>query len=120
MARKRVTYRPGKSQGAFAGVVGLIFVGIGVFVVIPQFGAFGILWTLIAIGITGMNFYQAFGKSYEGPEIHIEDEEDAPAAPEGGGGDAAARLEQLRALYDQRLISQEEYEKKRSEILKEL
>ena len=120
MARKRVTYRPGKSQGAFAGAVGLIFVGIGVFVVIPQFGAFGIFWTLIAAGITGMNFYQAFGKSYEGPEIHIEDEGDATDAPGTDRTDAAARLEQLRALYDQHLISREEYEQKRSEILKEL
>ncbi len=33
---------------------------------------------------------------------------------------AQDRLTQLRALYDQRLITQEEYEEKRKEILKEL
>ena len=41
--------------------------------------------------------------------------EDA-AAP----GDTQARLTELRQLYDQRLITQEEYEQKRKEILEEL
>ena len=76
---------------------------------------------IISIGITGINLYQAFGKGYIGPEIHIEEEgksehaQDAPAP-----GDAQARLTELRALYDQRLITQEEYEQKRREILEEL
>ncbi len=41
--KQRVTYRPSKSSGVFGGVVGVIFVLIGVFVVIPTFGPFGIL-----------------------------------------------------------------------------
>ena len=44
--RKRVTYRPGKAQGAFGTIWGGIFVLIGLFVVIPTFGPFGIIWTL--------------------------------------------------------------------------
>jgi len=36
------------------------------------------------------------------------------------GGDVEERMKQLRSLYDQRLITQEEYEQKRQEILKEL
>ena len=128
MARKRVTYRPSKSGSVMGGVVGVIFVLIGLFVVIPTFsmgggfGAiFGVFWTIVAAVIAGMNFYQAFGKGYIGPEIHIEEEggsehaQDAPAP-----GDAQARLTELRALYDQRLITQEEYEQKRKEILEEL
>ena len=117
--RKRVTYRPSKSQAVFGGVVGVIFVLIGLFVAIPTFGAFGILWTLIAVGITAMNFYQAFGKGYVGPEIHIEEEGGAEHAQFAPGG-AQARLTELRQLYDQRLITQEEYEQKRREILEEL
>ena len=35
MARKRVTYRPSKAGSVFGGVAGIIFVGIGLFVVIP-------------------------------------------------------------------------------------
>ena len=79
--RKRVTYRPSKSGSVMGGVVGVIFVLIGLFVVIPSssmaggFGAiFGVLWTIIAGVIAGTNFYQAFGKGYIGPEIHIEEE----------------------------------------------
>ena len=128
MARKRVTYRPSKTGSVLGGVVGVIFVLIGLFVVIPTFsigggfGAiFGVFWTILAAVIAGTNFYQAFGKGYIGPEIHIEEEgksehaQDAPAP-----GDAQARLTELRALYDQRLITQEEYEQKRREILEEL
>lgn len=122
--RKRVTYRPGKANGVFGIVCGGVFVLIGLFVVIPVFGPFGILWTLFALGITGYNAYAAFGKHYSGPEISIEEEEDngfsCSTAGESGGVSAKARLTELRALYEQRLITQEEYEEKRKEILKEL
>ena len=107
--KQRVTYRPSKSSGVFGGVVGVIFVLIGVFVVIPTFGPFGILWTLFAVG-------------YVGPEIHIEEDDEGTCetpAPVGGVS-AQDRLTELRALYDQRLITQEEYEEKRREILKDL
>ena len=128
MARKRVTYRPSKTGSVLGGVVGVIFVLIGLFVVIPTFsmgggfGAiFGVFWTILAAVIAGTNFYQAFGKGYIGPEIHIEEEgksEHAQYAP--APGDAQARLTELRTLYDQRLITQEEYEQKRREILEKL
>ena len=64
MRKKRVTYRPGKTAGAFGVIWGSIFILIGVFVVIPTFGPFGILWTLMAVGITAYNGYCAFGKGY--------------------------------------------------------
>ena len=118
MRKRRVTYRPSKTAAIFGGVMGCIFVGIGIFVVIPMFGAFGILWTLIAVGITGINLYQAFGKGYVGPEIHIEEENGEN--PSAAGTSPEERLRQLQSLYDQRLITPEEYEQKRQEILKEL
>ena len=74
MRRRRVTYRPSKAQGAFGMVWGGVFVLIGLFVVIPAVGPFGILWTLAAVAITAMNGYQAFGKTYKGPEITIEED----------------------------------------------
>ena len=64
---RRMTYRPSKSQAVFGGVVGILFVLIGLFVAIPTFGPFGILWTLIAVGITGMNFYQALARAMWAP-----------------------------------------------------
>ena len=125
MARKRVTYRPSKSGSAFGGIVGIIFILIGLFVIIPTSSMaggfamiFGILWTAIAAGITVMNFYQAFGKKYVGPEIRIEEEEARPAASDGP--DAKKRLEQLEELKKAGLVTEEEYRKKRAEILGEL
>lgn len=122
MRRRRVTYRPSKSQAIFGGVVGIIFVFIGLFMVIPTFGPFGLLWTLMAVGITGMNFYQAFGKGYAGPEIHIEEELGDGSGPQAGPAarNTQERLRELQALYGQGLITQEEYEAKRKEILEEL
>ena len=120
MSRKRVTYRPSKTGSVAGGVVGCVFVLIGLFVVIPQFAMvggfgliFGIFWTILAAVIAGTNFYSAFGKKYIGPEIHIEDEAAQSEDPE-------ERLRKLRELYDQRLITEEEYEAKRQEILGEL
>jgi len=116
MARKRVTYRPGKTNGIFGCIVGGIFVLIGVVVAIPTFGPFGVLWTLGAAGITVYNAYSAFGKGYVGPEINIEDDNS------GGGtvGGTESRLRELQGLYDRGLITREEYEAKRQEILREL
>ena len=125
MARKRVTYRPSKTASAFGGVVGIIFVCIGLFVIIPTSSMaggfaliFGILWTAVAAGITIMNFYQAFGKKYVGPEISIEEEGERPAP--AGGSDVKRRLEQLEELKSAGLLTEEEYRQKRAEILGEL
>ena len=139
MKRRRVTYRPSKAQGAFGVVVGVVFVLIGLFMVIPVFGPFGILWTLMAVGITAMNAYQAFGKGYAGPQITIEEDEEPRRAPmdevtketaspasethdhvPSTALDAKARLEQLKELKEAGLLTQEEYDKKRQEILKGL
>ena len=124
MSRKRVTYRPSKTGSVAGGVIGCVFVLIGLFVVIPQFAMaggfgliFGIIWTVIAAVIAGTNFYSAFGKKYIGPEIRIEEEGVSVDDPKGT---PEQRLEQLQSLYDRRLITKEEYEQKRQEILKEL
>ena len=115
---RRVTYRPGKTAGVFGMIWGAIFILIGIFVAIPNFGAFGILWTLMAVAIVVFNGYQAFGKGYQGPEIYID--EDGESARPVSESNAQKRLEQLRSLYDQRLIATEEYEEKRKQILEEL
>ena len=110
MSRRRVTYRPSKASGIFAIVWGGLFVLIGLFVAIPVFGSFGIIWTLAVLAIAGMNVYRVFGKDYVGPEIHIE--EDSISIEH--------RLQELRNLYDRSLITKEEYEAKKQEVLKEL
>lgn len=131
MRRRRVTYRPSKAQGTFGVIWGGIFILIGLFVVIPTFGPFGLLWTLAAIGITVMNGYQAFGKKYTGPEITIEEDNpqhmdplSSPAASHdhipSTALDAKDRLKQLEDLKKAGLITDSEYEQKRKEILEGL
>ena len=111
----RVTKRPGKASGAMSAVVGGIFVLIGIFVAIPTFGAFGILWTLMAAAMCVYGICSAFGKHYVGPEITIESD-----VQNTQPDDAGSRLEKLQQLYDSGLISQDEYEAKRKEIIAEL
>jgi len=129
--RRRVTYRPSKAQGTFSLIYGAIFVLIGLFVVIPIFGPFGILWTLVAAAITGMDAYRTFGKKYVGPEIRIEEEQSggrsvSPPPAEthdhipSTALDTKRRLEQLESLKSAGLIDEREYQQKRKQILEEL
>ena len=130
--KRRVTYRPSKAAGTLGVVWGGIFVLIGLFIVIPTFGPFGLLWTLGAAAITGMNAYQTFGKKYVGPEINIEEEGQSgppPVSPSPAEThdhipstalDTKRRLEQLESLKAAGLITDKELQQKRNEILKEL
>ena len=51
MARKRIRVKPGRAQSRMGFFAGLLFCLIGVFMVIPIFGVFGIFWTLMAVGL---------------------------------------------------------------------
>ena len=115
--RKRMRYQPSKSQSIFSGIVGIVFCLIGLVIVIPTFGPFGIFWTAIAVFITARSFAMAAGKADMGSYV-IEEEDKSSRA--NGGQSAEERLTELQKLYDRRLISTEEYEAKRREILEEL
>lgn len=49
---KKVNVRPSKFMSLVGFIVGLVFCGVGIFYVIPNFEAFGIIWTIIAFLIT--------------------------------------------------------------------
>lgn len=115
--RRNMSYRPSKGVCLMGGVVGVVFVLIGIFNIIPKMGLFGILWTALSGGLAVYYFFMAFGKGSMGTITVEEEDVPSPAAQED---DSAARLSELKDLYDQRLITQEEYEAKREEILKEL
>ena len=137
---KRIHVRPSKGSSRIGFVMGLLFCGIGVFVAIPIFGPFGIVWTAMAVLITFSQYKNAFTK--EGMDSHVieidEDGEDITVTEHHGfgyrgysytaegtsekedGKDIEERLKSLQNLYDQRLITREEYEEKKQEILKEL
>ncbi len=119
MSQKKIQVRPGKGSSGMAFVVGIIFCAIGLFVAIPMAGVFGILWTLIAVVITvfhGINTFSDKGASFH--EITIEEEQEQEAF--SGQRTAEERLTELRRLYESGLITGEEYETKKKEILEEL
>lgn len=137
---KKIHVRPGKGSSRIGFVMGLLFCGIGVFVAIPIFGPFGIVWTAMAVLITFSQYKNAFTK--EGMDSHVieieEDGNDVTITKHSGlgyrsysytsesnetksdGDDIEERLKSLQNLYDQCLITREEYEAKKQEILKEL
>jgi hypothetical protein len=124
--RRNYQVRPNKAGSAMGVVMGAIFVGIGLFVVIPTFGPFGIFWTLIAAAMTGYNIYiMVSGKGVYNVEMEEEtlsgpsSPADASASGRQGIASVEERLQTLQRLYDQRLITREEYDQKRQEILAE-
>ena len=111
--KRKVRVKPGKAQSIVGLVVGIIFLLIGIFVVIPSFGPFGLLWTAIVVVIVVMNGYNAFSKKgVTSHEIIIDENADMDSAEE--------RLTRLKEMYTKGLITYEEYENKKKEILDEI
>ena len=74
---KKIHYRPSKPYSILGLIVGIIFIGIGLFVVIPAFGPFGILWTFLAVFVTVVNGMNVFTKKgVPTGSILIEDDEE--------------------------------------------
>lgn len=110
---RNIKVKPGKTQSLIGFISGLVFVAIGLFIAIPTFGLFGIFWTIIAIVITATNGMNAFGsKGVAMYDVTIADNESPQSIEE--------RLRQLDSLYNQRLITQVEYDQKRQDILKDI
>ena len=129
MSRKRVRVKPGKAQSTVSFVVGLAFVLVGLVMVVPTFGPFGLLWTGVAVAITVINSLNAFGKKgVPTMEIYSEEEDDEAPSPAREDHDhipstaltTQERLEQLQTLKEAGLLTDEEYRNKREEILREL
>ena len=141
---KKIHVRPGRSQSKAGFAVGIVFCLIGVFVVIPIFGVFGILWTAAAGWITFVNYRNGFtDKQIDSKVIEIDGEgEDITVTSHTGLGgyryevdglasskdtfggseseNVEARLRKLQGLYDQALITKDEYDRKKKEILEDL
>lgn len=119
MAPKKIKVKPGKTQSKMGFVVGILFVIIGCVVVIPTFGLFGVVWTGIAAMIAFSYYKNGFTKEgFSTHEIIIEDGVEVTNTYDDGE-DIEAKLIKLNSLYEQRLITKEEYDEKRKELLKE-
>ncbi|TFD96635.1 SHOCT domain-containing protein [Jeotgalibacillus salarius] len=113
MAQYRV--KPGKGVSALAMAGGIVFIIIGVLFVIPQFGAFGILWTLFAAGITIFHAINVFSKN-GAPAYEASVPADVSAGKESSYEE---KIRQLHRLKEEGLVTEEEFQKKKAELLNE-
>src|SRR5262245_546288 len=107
----RMGVRPGKAVSALGMVVGGLFVLLGLGVIVPLFGLFGLVWTAVAVAIAlyhGYNFFSDRGLSTY--EVNV----DSP----GGVDDLDASLRKLAKLKADGLLSEQEYEQRRAEIVR--
>ncbi|NLZ52271.1 MAG: SHOCT domain-containing protein [Thermoanaerobacteraceae bacterium] len=103
-------------------ILGIIFVCIGLFAAIPAAGIFGVFWTLVAVGITGFQAYNFFSdKGVASWEIETDDgnNEEKNNQSTSVSDDFEIRLRKLNRLKEDGLITEEEFQKKREEILRE-
>lgn len=119
---RNIKVKPGKGQSMAGFFMGVVFCFIGLFVVVPTFGPFGIIWTIAAIVITIMNGYNAFtDKGIATHEITIE--EDDNQYNQGNlenSKTSEERLNELQSLYNKSMITYDEYQEKRKKILEEI
>ena len=118
--RRNIHYKPSKSASILSGVIACAMGVFGLFT-IPSIGAmigFKAIWRLMAFGMGIYNFLLAAGVVKYNGGYEITDETDDGAKERKS--DAEVRLEELQTLYDRRLITEEEYQEKRRDILDRL
>lgn len=118
--RRNIHYKPSKAASIFGGIAGCAMGIFGLFA-IPDMGAligFKAIWCLMAFGMGIYNFLLAAGVVKYNGGYEITDESDESAKERKS--DAEVRLEELQTLYDRRLITEEEYQEKRRDILDRL
>lgn len=112
--------KPSKPMSALAVIVGIVFIGIGVFLVIPNAGIFGVFWTLVALAITVFhvaNLCSVHGAAYE----VVDFDRPSPTQPQTPLAlSTEQRLAKLDDLKRKGLVSDEEYAEQRKRILDNL
>jgi len=118
--RRNIHYRPSKGASIFTGVIACAMGVFGLFAIPGESIMIGFkaIWCLMTFGMGIYNFLLAAGVVKYNGGYEITDESDDSA--EGGKSDAESRLEELQTLYDRRLITEEEYQEKRKDILDRL
>lgn len=117
--------------GVVHAVMGFVFVVLSITAIIPNAGLFGVIFLVAGLFFCINGIRMVVSKNDITHRVGYEVETDLDKSIVGIMEDVAEstdeptatvedRLIQLRSLYDQRLITQEEYDAKRQEILKEL
>lgn len=111
---KKKDLTPSREQLAMYGIFGCVFFLMGLFLVAPNavgYGALGILltavWLIASAAAAGLYFYKA--AHWQPAPV----EEEAPEEDDS----LEERLKRLQSLYEQKLITEEEYREKKKELL---
>ncbi len=146
--RRRGTIKPGKAQSMVGFIVGILFCIFGIAVVLPSAGLFGLIWTIMAVVITIVNGLNAFtDKGVPTQVVEYEDVSDdsykinyrydlderyesssrssgnsnhAYSAKADSTEDIKRRMEAAKEMYDKGMITYDEYEAKKTELLAKL
>ena len=92
--------------------VGMACIIVGLFLAIPKFGGIGVAWTILSVAATAVLYK-------EGVFIFREIEVDEEKIRSRFRKTPEQKVETLRKMYENQLISKEEYEEKKKRILKE-
>lgn len=107
----RVGVKPGKAASLLGMVVGGLFILLGIAVIVPTFGAFGLVWTAVAGAIALFYAYSFFSsRGVSAYEISV-------TSPESMD-DLDAGLRKLAKLKDDGLVTDQEYEQRRAEVMR--
>ena len=107
----RMGVKPGKAVSAVGMVVGGLFVLLGLVLIVPLFGVFGLVWTAVAAAIALYHAYNFFSdRGISTYEVNV----DSPGSVE----DFDASLRKLAKLKADGLLSDQEYEQKRAELIR--
>lgn len=108
--------KPNKGVSVIGMIAGVGMVVIGITQVIPDAGLFGVVWTLVAVGIAVVNAINMFTENGVASfQIDIEDNDSYQEKEQSFD----EKLRKIKALKDDGIISEEEYEVKRKEILRD-
>ncbi|WP_101845617.1 SHOCT domain-containing protein [Halobacillus sp. Marseille-P3879] len=110
----RYRIKPSKSASVLGIVIGCIFIFAGI-TLSSQLGTFGIIWTIAAIVITGYHVLNLCSDS--GASVYRADLEKEGAPQAGSSNDPETQIRQLHRLKEDNMISKEEYQKKKTELL---
>ncbi|MDO6654391.1 SHOCT domain-containing protein [Anaerobacillus sp. 1_MG-2023] len=106
--------KPSKVSSMIGMIAGFLFVIIGI-AFVSQIGAFGIVWTVLAIIITGyhaLNVFSKDGVSTYQAEVDHDDDNHVTS-----NQDYESKIRQLHRLKEDHIITDEEYQKKKAELL---
>lgn len=110
--------KPSKENSMLGMIVGIVFIIVGI-TMASQIGAFGILWTVFAFIITGYHALNVFSKNgvsaYEADFDH--DGYDVQSSSTSSIQDHESKIRQLHRLREDNIITEEEYQKKKTELL---